>query len=192
MIGLAARPGTDVEPTCSIRRAFSPSAPRIRSASRSNSRGHSSSYVDEVDRGVVLDDLADDPRADLVVAQRSGHASDGNAGPTPVLPGGGETEDATPVRHNRLRPSRSESLPTRWVSAEATAGYIRPTTKQEVARGMSVREARRTTTTKAGYSVAVTGDLDGAADQDHPGRREPASDEEAEQDNYANTDDQEA
>ena len=57
---------------------------------------------------------------------------------------------------------------------------------------MSVREARPNEDDEGGYSVAVTGDLDGAADQDQPGRREPASDEEAEQDNYANTDDQEA
>ena len=44
---------------------------------------------------------------------------------------------------------------------------------------------------EAGYGTSV-GELGGAADQDRPERREPASEEEAEQDNYANTDDQEA
>src|SRR5580765_7042368 len=40
MIGLAARPATDVDPTCSTRRASAPSAARIRSAWRSNRTGH--------------------------------------------------------------------------------------------------------------------------------------------------------
>ena len=44
---------------------------------------------------------------------------------------------------------------------------------------------------EAGYGTSV-GELGGAVDQDRPERREPASEEEAEQDNYANTDDQEA
>ena len=42
---------------------------------------------------------------------------------------------------------------------------------------------------ETGYGAAVTGDHD-AAGQDEPQTREPASDEEAEQDNYANTDDE--
>jgi len=42
--GFAARPGTDVDPTCSTCTAFEPSAARIRVASRWNSRGHSGSY----------------------------------------------------------------------------------------------------------------------------------------------------
>jgi hypothetical protein len=42
---------------------------------------------------------------------------------------------------------------------------------------------------ETGYGAAVTGDHD-AAGQDEPQNREPASDEEAEQDNYANTDDE--
>ena len=41
-----------------------------------------------------------------------------------------------------------------------------------------------------GYGAAVTGDMDNAPEHDQPQTREPASDEEAEQDNYANTDDQ--
>ena len=41
-----------------------------------------------------------------------------------------------------------------------------------------------------GYGAAVTGDMDDAPEQDQPQTREPASDEEAEQDNYANTDDE--
>ena len=57
---------------------------------------------------------------------------------------------------------------------------------------MSVREARPKDDDEGGYSVSVARDVDGAADQDRSGRREPASDEETEQDNYANTDDQEA
>jgi len=36
----------------------------------------------------------------------------------------------------------------------------------------------------------VTGDTDDAPEQDRPQTREPASDEEVEQDNYANTDDE--
>ena len=43
------------------------------------------------------------------------------------------------------------------------------------------------------YGAAVTGDTDEAPEQqDQPQTREPASDEEAEQDNYANTDDEES
>ena len=45
---------------------------------------------------------------------------------------------------------------------------------------------------EAGYGAQPVGDLGGAPDPDRPERRQPASDEEAEQDNYANTDDQEA
>ena len=43
---------------------------------------------------------------------------------------------------------------------------------------------------ETGYGAAVTGDADDAPEQDQPQTREPASDEEAEQDNYANTDDE--
>ena len=42
---------------------------------------------------------------------------------------------------------------------------------------------------ETGYGAAVTDD---APEQDQPQTREPASDEEAEQDNYANTDDVES
>ena len=43
---------------------------------------------------------------------------------------------------------------------------------------------------ETGYGAAVTDDTHEAPDQDQPQTREPASDEEAEQDNYANTDDE--
>ena len=43
---------------------------------------------------------------------------------------------------------------------------------------------------ETGYGTAVTGDSDDEPEQDRPQTREPASDEEAEQDNYANTDDE--
>jgi hypothetical protein len=45
---------------------------------------------------------------------------------------------------------------------------------------------------ETGSGAAVTGDTGNAPEQDQPRIREPASDEEAEQDNYANTDDQES
>lgn len=45
---------------------------------------------------------------------------------------------------------------------------------------------------EARYDAQPVGDLGGAPAPDRPERRQPASDEEAEQDNYANTDDQEA
>lgn len=45
---------------------------------------------------------------------------------------------------------------------------------------------------EAEYGTQSVGDLGGAPDPDRAERRQPASDEEAEQDNYANTDDQEA
>ncbi len=45
---------------------------------------------------------------------------------------------------------------------------------------------------ETGYGAAVTGDLEDAPKQDQPETREPASDEEAEQDNYANTADEES
>ena len=55
---------------------------------------------------------------------------------------------------------------------------------------MSALEERRGDET--GYGAAVTGDADEAPDQDQPQTREPASGEEAAQDNYANTDDEES
>src|SRR5579872_406415 len=42
--GLAARPGTAVEPTCSMRRARAPKTRRISTASAANRAGHSGSY----------------------------------------------------------------------------------------------------------------------------------------------------
>ena len=46
---------------------------------------------------------------------------------------------------------------------------------------------------ETGYGAAVTGDMDDAPEQDQPQTtREPGSDEEIEQDNYANTDDKDA
>ena len=42
------------------------------------------------------------------------------------------------------------------------------------------------------YGAAVTRGTDDAREQDQPQTREPASGEEAEQDNYANTDDAES
>jgi len=55
---------------------------------------------------------------------------------------------------------------------------------------MSAEEARLEDET--GYGAAVTGDMEDAPDQDQPRTREPASEEEVEQDNYANTDDEES
>jgi hypothetical protein len=43
MIGLAASPGTEVDPTCSSCTTRLPSTDLIRSASRWNNRGHSGS-----------------------------------------------------------------------------------------------------------------------------------------------------
>jgi hypothetical protein len=43
---------------------------------------------------------------------------------------------------------------------------------------------------ETGYGAARQGDLDDAPDQEQQQQREPPSDEEVEQDNYANTDDQ--
>lgn len=45
---------------------------------------------------------------------------------------------------------------------------------------------------ETGYGAAVTGDLEDAPQLDQPETREPASDEEEEQDNYANTADEES
>lgn len=44
-------------------------------------------------------------------------------------------------------------------------------------------------TDDVGYGASHEGDLDDAPDQVQPEERQPASDEEVEQDNYANTDD---
>jgi hypothetical protein len=74
------------------------------------------------------------------------------------------------------------------VSTEATHGYIQASTNEGVAGGMSALEERPEDET--GYGAAVTGDTDDAPEQDQPQTREPASDEEVEQDNYANTDDE--
>ena len=67
-------------------------------------------------------------------------------------------------------------------------GTSRHRRTQEVAGEMSAVEERPEDET--GYGAAVTGDMDDAPEQDQPQTREPASDEEAEQDNYANTDDE--
>jgi hypothetical protein len=45
---------------------------------------------------------------------------------------------------------------------------------------------------ESGYGAAITGETEDAPDRDQPRTREPASEEEAEQDNYANTDDEES
>jgi hypothetical protein len=44
MTGFAASPGTAVDPTCSIRMAWSPNDSRIRAASAANRAGHAGSY----------------------------------------------------------------------------------------------------------------------------------------------------
>lgn len=48
MTGLATSPGTEVEPTCSTRRAVSPRRPRMCADSRANSSGHAGSYSTRV------------------------------------------------------------------------------------------------------------------------------------------------
>src|ERR687896_2699638 len=50
MIGLAVRPGTDVEPTCSTASAAAPSAPRIYSSSRSGTARRTLARVVAADR----------------------------------------------------------------------------------------------------------------------------------------------
>ena len=60
----------------------------------------------------------------------------------------------------------------------------------EVACGMPELEERRDDD-EAEYGSTV-GDASAPAGHDRPERREPASNEEVEQDNYANTDDREA
>jgi hypothetical protein len=57
---------------------------------------------------------------------------------------------------------------------------------------MTELEQRAVTDEETGYGAAIDGDRDEAPDQDQPQIREPASDEEVAQDNYANTDDQES
>jgi hypothetical protein len=57
---------------------------------------------------------------------------------------------------------------------------------------MSELEERERPEDEIGYGAAIEGDLGDAPDQDQPQTREPPSEEEADQDNYANTDDQRA
>ena len=57
---------------------------------------------------------------------------------------------------------------------------------------MSELEERDVPDEEIGYGAAIEGDVDDAPDQDQPQTREPPSEVEAEQDNYANTDDQES
>jgi hypothetical protein len=57
---------------------------------------------------------------------------------------------------------------------------------------MTELEERASPDAEAGYGAAIDGDRDDAPDQDQPQIREPASEEEVAQDNYANTDDQES
>jgi len=57
---------------------------------------------------------------------------------------------------------------------------------------MTELEERAGAEAETGFGAAIDGDREDAADQDQPEIREPVSDEEAAQDNYANTDDQES
>jgi hypothetical protein len=57
---------------------------------------------------------------------------------------------------------------------------------------MSELDERDVPDEEIGYGAAIEGDVDDAPDQDQPQTREPPSEEEAEQDNYANPDDQES
>jgi hypothetical protein len=54
---------------------------------------------------------------------------------------------------------------------------------------MTKAENRATDPDETGYGAAREGDREEMPDQEQQHRREPPSDEEAEQDNYANTDD---
>jgi hypothetical protein len=56
------------------------------------------------------------------------------------------------------------------------------------AGGMTELERRLDPEDEAGYGAAIDGDRDDAPDQEQPQNREPSSEEEVEQDNYANTD----
>src|SRR5688500_14681600 len=100
----------------------------------------------------------------------------------------GEGKRRTPRRSGTagLRPWAVSPCRPRGVSGEATAGY---TTVDETGGGMSEREARQDDD-EAVHGTNVVGQ--GGPAEDRTERREPASEEEAEQDNYANTDDQEA
>jgi hypothetical protein len=55
---------------------------------------------------------------------------------------------------------------------------------------MSELEERKGPEDEIGYGAAIEGDLEDAPHQDQPQTREPPSEEEGEQNNYANTDDQ--
>ena len=57
---------------------------------------------------------------------------------------------------------------------------------------MTELEERASPEEETGYGAAIDGDLEDAPDQDQPEIREPVSEEEAAQDNYANTDDEES
>jgi hypothetical protein len=57
---------------------------------------------------------------------------------------------------------------------------------------MTELEERASPEAESGYGAAIDGDREDTPDQDQPQIREPASEEEAAQDNYANTDDQES
>ena len=57
---------------------------------------------------------------------------------------------------------------------------------------MTELEERAGPEAETGYGAAIGGDREGAPHQDQPEIREPVSDEEAAQDNYANTDDEES
>jgi len=66
---------------------------------------------------------------------------------------------------------------------------MQASTNEEVAGGMSALEEKREDETGCG---TVTGETDDAPEHDEPRTREPVSEEEAEQDNYANTADEES
>ena len=55
---------------------------------------------------------------------------------------------------------------------------------------MSMPGDRLDATDESGYGAAVDGDRDETPDQAQPERGHPPTDEDAEQDNYANTDEQ--
>ena len=104
-------------------------------------------------------------------------------------PGEGKRRTPTSTRRPWLRPRVPSPFRRQCVSTAATHGYTQTSTNPEVAGEMSALEERPE---DEAYGAAVTRGTDDAREQDQPQTREPASGEEAEQDNYANTDDAES
>jgi hypothetical protein len=125
MIGLAASPGTAVEPTCSACRAVPRRTARIRAASRSNSAGHCGSYSANVIGALcgMTFPMYTTWSSSSVVSRGSYSLSACHAAGAPSAVG--QPGNVSGFREGRLRSHARGCRPTRaWAKAEAVLAHV--------------------------------------------------------------------